>query len=112
VEGNMRMRGIHNNGGPNKGFGRIRIIYRRISELRYWDDDPALLFQDRIISIAARIEVFELKVPILINKDLLVISGDEYVLAYRFLGYEKVPTVYLDELNEAEGRPSRSPRTK
>jgi hypothetical protein len=51
-------------------------------------------------SIAARIEVFELKVPILIDKDLLVISGDEYVLAYRFLGYERVPTVYLDELND------------
>ena len=38
--------------------------------------------------------------PILIDKDLLVISGDEYVLAYRFLGYERVSTVYLDELND------------
>jgi|ERR1700733_11144284 hypothetical protein len=108
----MRKRGIHNNGGPNKGSGRIRILYRRISELRCWNDNPDLLSPDRIISIAARIDAFELKVPIVIDKHLLVIFGDEIVLAYRFLGYEKVPIVYLDELNEAEGRPSRSPRTE
>jgi hypothetical protein len=108
----MRKRGIHNNGDSNQGSRRVRIIYRRISELRYWYDDPHLLFQDRIISIAARIEVFRLKVPILVNKHLLVISGDEYVLAYQFLGYEKVPTVYLGELNEAAARPSRSPSTE
>src|SRR6266850_1593153 len=82
----------------------LRIVYRRIEELK---PDPANArwhSGKQIRQIAESIRVFGFNVPILVDRDGKVIAGHGRLLACRELGITEVPTLCLDHLTPAQAR--------
>jgi ParB-like chromosome segregation protein Spo0J len=82
----------------------LKIVYRRIEELK---PDPANARRHnkkQIRQIANSIETFGFNVPILIDRDGNVIAGHGRLLAARELGMTEVPTLCLDHLTPAQVR--------
>ena len=80
----------------------LKIVYRRIEELK---PDPANTrhhSKKQIRQIANSIETFGFNVPILIDRDGKVIAGHGRLLAARELGMTEVPTLCLDHLTRAQ----------
>jgi len=81
---------------------RQAIIYRPISELRIDSRNPRLQSPKQIRQIANGISAFRFNVPILIDDNLKVIAGHGRISACQLLGWAEVPTIRLDDLNEAQ----------
>lgn len=69
-----------------------------ISELQAYDNNPRL--NDRAVDpVAKSIEEFGFKVPILLDKDNVIIAGHTRLRAAKKLGMTEVPCIMCDDLN-------------
>jgi DNA modification methylase len=82
----------------------LRIIYRRIEELKIDPGNPRRHSKKQVRQIAESIKAFGFNVPILIDRDGNIISGHGRWLACRGLGLTEVPTLCLDHLTLAQAR--------
>lgn len=82
----------------------LKVVYRDVSELIPYARNARTHSDEQIERIAASIKEFGWTNPILIDGESGIIAGHGRVLAARKLGLEKVPTIELSGLTEAQKR--------
>lgn len=82
----------------------LKVVYRNVSELIPYARNARTHSDEQIARIAASIKEFGWTNPILIDGENGIIAGHGRVLAARKLGLEKVPTIELSGLTEAQKR--------
>lgn len=82
----------------------LKVVYRRIEELKPDSANPRRHSKRQIRQIAASIEAFGFNVPILIDGNGNVIAGHGRLLAADQLGWSEVPTLCLDHRSPAQAR--------
>ena len=84
----------------------MEIILKPISELQAYENNPRL--NDRAVEpVAKSIEEFGFKVPILLDKDNVIIAGHTRLKAAEKLGMTEVPCIMCDDLNPEQVRAFR-----
>jgi DNA modification methylase len=82
----------------------LRIVYRRIDELKPDPANPRRHSPKQVRLIADSIKVFGFVAPVLIDRAGNVIAGHGRLLACPGLGITEVPTLCLDHLSRAQVR--------
>lgn len=82
----------------------LKVVYRKVSELIPYARNARTHSDEQIERIADSIREFGWTNPILIDGESGIIAGHGRVLAARKLGLEKVPTIELSGLTEAQKR--------
>lgn len=82
----------------------LKVVYRDVSELIPYARNARTHSDEQIERIAASIKEFGWTNPILIDGESGIIAGHGRVLAARKLGLERVPTIELSGLTEAQKR--------
>lgn len=82
----------------------LKVVYRKVSELIPYARNARTHSDEQIERIADSIREFGWTNPILIDGESGIIAGHGRVLAARKLGLEKVPTIELSGLSEAQKR--------
>lgn len=82
----------------------LKVVYRAVSELIPYARNARTHSVEQVARIAASIKEFGWTNPILIDGSNGIIAGHGRVLAARKLGLEKVPTIELSGLTEAQKR--------
>ena len=77
----------------------LKIRELDINELVEYEDNPRENAQ-AVEPVAESIKQFGFKVPIVIDKDNVIITGHTRLRAAKMLGMERVPTIQADDLTE------------
>jgi DNA modification methylase len=75
----------------------MQIEMRKVSELIPYENNPRINDQ-AVDAVAASIKEFGFKVPVIVDRDDVVIAGHTRIKAARQLGMETVPTIKADDL--------------
>ena len=79
----------------------MEIIKLKVDELIPYENNPRK--NDKAVEyVANSIREFGFKVPIVIDKDYIVVSGHTRLKASKLLGLEEVPCIIADDLNEEQ----------
>ena len=73
-----------------------------VNDLIEYEKNPRVISNDAVDKVAASIKEFGFKVPIVIDKDNVIIAGHTRRKAALSLGLDKVPTLVADDLNEEQ----------
>lgn len=79
----------------------MQVIERKIEDIRPYENNP----RDNskaIDAVAASIKEFGFKVPIVIDKDGIIVAGHTRYEASKKLGLEKVPCIVADDLTDEQ----------
>lgn len=82
----------------------LEVTWRPVEELKPATRNARTHSQKQVEQIAASIRRFGFNNPVLVDADNRIIAGHGRVLAARHLGHDRVPTLRLDHLSEAEKR--------
>lgn len=77
------------------------IIEVNLSDLKPYEHNPRNN-DDAVAAVAKSIEHFGFKVPIIIDKDNIIVAGHTRMKAALLLGLEKVPCIVADDLTEEQ----------
>lgn len=80
---------------------RLEIKYQKVSDLIPYENNPRHN-EDAVKYVAASIKEFGFKVPIVVDKDNVIIAGHTRLLAAIDLGLDEVPTILADDLTEEQ----------
>lgn len=83
---------------------KMTVCYHKVETLKPYDRNARTHSDKQIHQIAASIKQFGFNNPILIDDKKQIIAGHGRVLAAKELGLDKVPTVCLSHMSEAEKR--------
>lgn len=82
------------------------IVDKRLTDIRPYENNPRR--NDAAVEkVAASIEAFGFKVPVVIDKDGVIVCGHTRVKAAEMLQLETVPCVVADDLTEEQIRAFR-----
>lgn len=85
---------------------KLQMTHRPIETIREYNNNPRI--NDKAVdAVAASIEQFGFKNPIIIDKDGVVIAGHTRLKAAWKLGLQHVPTIVVDDLTEEQIRAFR-----
>ena len=84
----------------------MKIVEKSLNELKPYANNPRKN-EDAVESVAASIKEFGFKVPIVIDKDNVIVCGHTRYLAAKSLDLDEVPCVIADELTEEQVRAFR-----
>ena len=84
----------------------MKIIYRPVDELIPYARNPRDT-RDAVDKVAASIQAFGFLVPIIVDRDSVIVAGHTRLLAARKLGLKEVPTTVADDLTEDQIRAYR-----
>lgn len=79
----------------------LKIIYKTLNELKPYDENPRHNEQ-AVDAVANSIENFGFKVPIVIDKDDVIVCGHTRYLASQQLELNEVPCVIADDLTDEQ----------
>lgn len=80
---------------------KLKIVYRKINDLTPYDNNPRL--NDAAVdAVAKSIEEFGFKVPIVIDKDGVIVAGHTRLKAAKQLAIDEVPCIIADDLSDEE----------
>ena len=79
----------------------MEIIYLNLGDIHPYEKNPRNN-APAIDAVAASIKEFGFKVPIIIDKDNVIVAGHTRYKAATKLGYEQVPCIKADDLNEEQ----------
>ena len=79
----------------------MQIIEKRIEELKEYENNPRHN-DDAVLKVAESISAFGFKVPIVIDKDGVIIAGHTRKKAAERLGLQTVPCIVADDLTEEQ----------
>lgn len=79
----------------------MEIIYKKIDEVVPYENNPRKN-DDAVDYVAKSIEEFGFKVPIIIDKNNVIVTGHTRLKAAKKLGLEEVPTIKADDLTEEQ----------
>lgn len=79
----------------------MQIIYKKIEDLKPYENNPR--FNDEAVQyVANSIRQFGFKVPMVIDKDNVIVAGHTRYKASMELGLKEVPCIVADDLNEEQ----------
>ena len=84
----------------------MNIVYQPLDALVPYIRNPRVT-EKAVSKVAASIQAFGFLVPIVVDKDNVIVAGHTRLLAARKLGLEEVPTVTADDLSEDQVRAYR-----
>ena len=79
----------------------MEIIYKKINELKPYENNPRIN-DDAVEYVANSIKEFGFKVPIVIDKDNVIVTGHTRYKASLELGLNEVPCIIADDLNKKQ----------
>lgn len=79
----------------------MKIIEKNIEELKEYENNPRIN-DDAVQYVANSIKEFGFKVPVVIDKDNVIVAGHTRVKACRRLGIDKVPCIVADDLTDEQ----------
>lgn len=79
----------------------MNIVFKNINDLKEYDNNPRIN-DDAIDKVAKSIEQFGFKVPIVINKDDVIVCGHTRLKASKQLGLKEIPCIIADDLSEEQ----------
>lgn len=77
----------------------MQIEYLPIDELKPYENNPRIN-DDAVEYVAKSIEEFGFKVPIVVDKNNVIVSGHTRLKASQFLGLTQVPVIRADDLTD------------
>lgn len=80
---------------------KMKVEYRKLSEIKPYDKNPRKN-DDAVPYVKNSIEQFGFRVPIIIDKDGVIVSGHTRYKAAEQLGFNQVPVVIADDLTPAQ----------
>ncbi len=84
----------------------MEIQYRRLSEITPYENNPRVN-DDGVEAVAESIKTFGFKVPMVLDRDGVIICGHTRYKAAQKLGIDQVPCVIADDLTEKEAKAFR-----
>lgn len=84
----------------------MQIVYRGVEEITPYEHNPRKN-DEAVDAVAASIEEFGFKVPIVIDKDGVIVAGHTRLKAAKKLGLTEVPCVVADDLTDEQVRAFR-----
>lgn len=90
----------------NRGHISMDILELKIEELVPYENNPRINDQ-AVDKVAASIREFGFKVPIVIDKDNVIVAGHTRLEAAKLLGLESVPCIKADDLTDDQVREFR-----
>lgn len=82
-------------------MSELKIVYKRLDELKDYENNPRHN-EAAIGKVAESIKQFNFKVPIVIDKDNVIIAGHTRRKAAERLGMQTVPCIVADDLTEEQ----------
>jgi ParB-like chromosome segregation protein Spo0J len=82
----------------------LQVEERAIASLKHFSHNARVHSRKQIHQIAASIREFGFTNPVLIDQENVIIAGHGRVEAARYLGLDKVPTIRIEHLTEAQKR--------
>ncbi len=82
-------------------MSELKIVYKRLDELKDYENNPRHN-EAAIGKVAESIKQFNFKVPIVIDKNNVIIAGHTRRKAAERLGLQTVPCIIADDLTEAQ----------
>ena len=79
----------------------MEIIYLKLDEIHPYEKNPRKN-EAAVEPVAASIKEFGFKVPIIIDKDNIIVAGHTRYKAAKKLGMEEVPCIKADDLTEEQ----------
>lgn len=79
----------------------LKIIYKNIEELTPYDNNPRLN-DSGVDALAESIKQFGFKVPVIIDKNGVVVAGHTRIKACKKLGIKDVPCIIADDLTDEQ----------
>lgn len=79
----------------------MKIVYKNIDELIPYENNPRLN-DEAIEYVKNSIKEFGFKVPIVIDKDNVIIAGHTRIKASKELGIKDIPCIIADDLTEEQ----------
>ncbi|MDD6128229.1 MAG: ParB N-terminal domain-containing protein [Veillonellaceae bacterium] len=79
----------------------MQIVERSVEELIPYENNPRNN-GPAVEKVAASIKAFGFKVPIIVDKDDVIVAGHTRLLAAKELGIKVVPCIVADDLTEAQ----------
>lgn len=80
---------------------KLKIVYKKISDLTPYENNPRLN-DGAVDAVAKSIEEFGFKVPIVIDKDGVIVAGHTRLKAAKQLQINEVPCIIADDLSDEE----------
>lgn len=79
----------------------FRIVQMNIDDVKPYENNPR--FNDKAVdAVAASIKEFGFKVPIVVDKNNVIVAGHTRLKAAQKLGLEEVPVIVADDLTEEQ----------
>lgn len=79
----------------------LKIIYKKISELKPYENNPRMN-EKAVDKVAESIKNFGFKVPMVIDKDNVIVAGHTRYKACEKLGIKEVPCIIADDLTDKQ----------
>lgn len=79
----------------------MKIVYKNIDEVIPYENNPRKN-DEAVEYVANSIKEFGFKVPIIVDKDNVIVTGHTRLKAAQELGLEQVPVIYADDLSEEQ----------
>lgn len=80
---------------------KLKIVYKKIQDLTPYENNPRLN-DGAVDAVAKSIEEFGFKVPIVIDKDGVIVAGHTRLKAAKQLAIDEVPCIIADDLSDEE----------
>lgn len=77
---------------------KLQVVYKRLDEIKPYENNPRLN-DDAVEPVANSIKEFGFKVPIVVDKDGVIVAGHTRYKAAQKLGLESVPCLVADDLS-------------
>ena len=82
-------------------MNKLKIVYKKLDDLTPYENNPRLN-DNAVDAVAKSIEEFGFKVPIVIDKDGVIVAGHTRLKAAKQLEIDEVPCIIADDLSEEE----------
>jgi len=82
-------------------MGKLQVVYKRPDEIIPYERNPRNN-DSAVDAVANSIREFGFKVPVVIDKDGVIVCGHTRVKAAKKLGMEEVPCILADDLDEEQ----------
>lgn len=81
------------------GNERMNIVYKKVANLVPYENNPRNN-EEAVDYVANSIKVFGFKVPVVVDKDNIVVAGHTRLKACEKLGITEVPCIVAEDLTE------------
>lgn len=79
----------------------MEIVYKKVGELKPYENNPRIN-DEAVKYVANSIKEFGFKVPIVVDKNNVIIAGHTRLKASLELGFNEVPCIIVDDLSEEQ----------